>query len=110
MLTGESALTVDKPFLFLRFPGSDTTTATLPHNMAEVEKKPVVADNNSLDEKPNKGSLTPVSLESQGTDGPTFDSEQTGALLRKLDWNIVPFLSLLYLFVSQRAPTEARRN
>ncbi|KAJ3506752.1 hypothetical protein NLJ89_g6693 [Agrocybe chaxingu] len=30
-------------------------------------------------------------------DGPTFDKERTGRLLRKMDWNIVPFLSLLYL-------------
>lgn len=29
--------------------------------------------------------------------GATFDKARTGQLLRKLDWNIVPFLSLLYL-------------
>ncbi|TFK38868.1 high-affinity nicotinic acid transporter [Crucibulum laeve] len=31
------------------------------------------------------------------TAGPTFDSERTGKLLRKMDWNLVPFLALLYL-------------
>jgi len=29
--------------------------------------------------------------------GPLFDEVQTKALLRKLDWNLVPFLALLYL-------------
>lgn len=29
--------------------------------------------------------------------GPTFDKRNTARLLRKLDWNIVPFLALLYL-------------
>lgn len=29
--------------------------------------------------------------------GPTFDDASTARLLRKMDWNIVPFLSLLYL-------------
>ncbi|RXW25479.1 hypothetical protein EST38_g296 [Candolleomyces aberdarensis] len=29
--------------------------------------------------------------------GPTFDEARTGRLLRKMDWNIVPFLALLYL-------------
>ncbi|KAF9553590.1 MFS general substrate transporter [Agrocybe pediades] len=29
--------------------------------------------------------------------GPTFDAARTARLLRKMDWNIVPFLSLLYL-------------
>ncbi|KAF8157195.1 major facilitator superfamily domain-containing protein [Crassisporium funariophilum] len=29
--------------------------------------------------------------------GPTFDNGRTAKLLRKMDWNIVPFLSLLYL-------------
>jgi len=33
----------------------------------------------------------------QHTIGPTFDDEQTGRMLRKLDWHIVPFLSFLYL-------------
>lgn len=31
--------------------------------------------------------------------GPTFDEARTGRLLRKMDWNIVPFLALLYLYV-----------
>ena len=29
--------------------------------------------------------------------GPTFDSARTAKLLRKMDFNIVPFLALLYL-------------
>lgn len=39
---------------------------------------------------------TPNSLEA---DGPTFDAERTRKLLWKLDWHLVPFLSLLYLYV-----------
>lgn len=27
----------------------------------------------------------------------TYDTKQTKALLRKLDWHLIPFLSLLYL-------------
>ncbi|KDR66528.1 hypothetical protein GALMADRAFT_273465 [Galerina marginata CBS 339.88] len=30
-------------------------------------------------------------------EGPTFDKGRTARLLRKMDWNVVPFLSLLYL-------------
>lgn len=30
-------------------------------------------------------------------DGPNFSKERTAQLLRKMDWNIVPFLALLYL-------------
>jgi len=30
-------------------------------------------------------------------DGPHFDAARTKKLLRKLDWHLVPFLSLLYL-------------
>ncbi|TGZ77276.1 MFS general substrate transporter [Ascodesmis nigricans] len=37
---------------------------------------------------------TPSSIESAG---PTFDKERTAKLLRKMDWHLVPFLSLLYL-------------
>jgi len=29
--------------------------------------------------------------------GPTFDEARTAKLLRKMDFNIVPFLALLYL-------------
>ncbi|TFK43569.1 major facilitator superfamily domain-containing protein [Crucibulum laeve] len=29
--------------------------------------------------------------------GPTYDKERTHTLLRKMDWNLVPFLALLYL-------------
>jgi hypothetical protein len=31
-------------------------------------------------------------------DGPHFDAQRTKALLRKLDWHLVPFLALLYLY------------
>lgn len=31
--------------------------------------------------------------------GPKFSKERTAQLLRKMDWNIVPFLALLYLYV-----------
>lgn len=41
------------------------------------------------------GDVTPDSLES--ADRPGFDPKRTKKLLRKLDWNIVPFLALLYL-------------
>ncbi|KAI5781445.1 major facilitator superfamily domain-containing protein [Geopyxis carbonaria] len=40
------------------------------------------------------GDTTPNSLELAG---PKFDKERTAQLLRKMDWNIVPFLALLYL-------------
>lgn len=30
-------------------------------------------------------------------DVPTFDALQTKRLLRKIDWHLIPFLSLLYL-------------
>lgn len=29
-----------------------------------------------------------------------WDKKSTAKLLRKLDWNIIPFMSLVYLFVS----------
>lgn len=32
-------------------------------------------------------------------DAPHFDEARTRKLLRKLDWHIVPFLALLYLYV-----------
>lgn len=38
---------------------------------------------------------TSTSLESNI--GAQFDGERTRRLLRKMDWNIVPFLALLYL-------------
>ena len=31
------------------------------------------------------------------SEGPKFNRERTAQLLRKMDWNIVPFLALLYL-------------
>jgi hypothetical protein len=33
------------------------------------------------------------------SEGPKFNRERTARLLRKMDWNIVPFLALLYLSV-----------
>lgn len=30
-------------------------------------------------------------------DNPTYDTLQTKRLLRKIDWHLIPFLSLLYL-------------
>jgi hypothetical protein len=38
------------------------------------------------------GDSTPVMVETQG-----FDETATKRLLRKLDWNIIPFMSLIYL-------------
>jgi hypothetical protein len=35
----------------------------------------------------------------EGSDTPHFDASRTKQLLRKLDWHLVPFLSLLYLYV-----------
>jgi len=40
------------------------------------------------------GDVTPQSIESEE---PMFDEKKTKRLLRKLDWNLVPFLALLYL-------------
>lgn len=37
---------------------------------------------------------SPGSIEAAG---PKFDKARTAQLLRKLDWNLVPFLALLYL-------------
>ena len=31
-------------------------------------------------------------------EAPRFDAEQTKTLLRRLDWHLVPFLALLYLY------------
>lgn len=33
-----------------------------------------------------------------GTVAPQFDQARTKTLLRKLDWHLVPFLALLYLY------------
>jgi len=32
-----------------------------------------------------------------------FDAKSTKKLLRKLDWHIIPFMSLIYLFVLRHA-------
>lgn len=32
-------------------------------------------------------------------EAPQFDQKRTKKLLRKLDWHLVPFLALLYLYV-----------
>jgi hypothetical protein len=48
------------------------------------------------------GDSTPAaSVESGDSAMGGFDEGRTKALLRKLDWNLVPFLSLLYLYVSR---------
>lgn len=41
------------------------------------------------------GDLTPSSLEL--AEGAHFDAARTKKLLRKLDWHLIPFLTLLYL-------------
>lgn len=41
-----------------------------------------------VDEKPDIAMLEDIS---------TFDALQTKRLLRKIDWHLIPFLSLLYL-------------
>jgi hypothetical protein len=41
-------------------------------------------------------------VETQG-----FDESATKRLLRKLDWHIIPFMSLIYLCVSFKSPTPA---
>lgn len=38
-----------------------------------------------------------AAIPSEGSDAPTFNAKRTKKLLRKLDWHLVPFLSLLYL-------------
>lgn len=43
-------------------------------------------------------STTPSTLEA--SEGPLFDAARTKTLLRKMDWHLVPFLSLLYLWVT----------
>ena len=34
------------------------------------------------------------------TESNAFDSQETKRLLRKLDWHLIPFLSLIYLSVN----------
>jgi hypothetical protein len=40
-------------------------------------------------------------------EAPPFDEKATSRLLRKIDWVLLPFLSLLYLYVSHRLPFHA---
>jgi hypothetical protein len=44
---------------------------------------------------------SPVNMGVSGVDGDAevqgFDAAQTKKLLRKLDWHIIPFMSLIYL-------------
>jgi len=47
-------------------------------------------DSGSILEKPNVNIYN-------ASEGPKFNKERTASLLRKMDWNIVPFLALLYL-------------
>jgi hypothetical protein len=42
----------------------------------------------------NGSSLSVNNIESQG-----FDEKATKTLIRKLDWHLIPFLSLIYLYV-----------
>lgn len=44
----------------------------------------------------------PISIESPAVDTETqgFDAAATKKLLRKLDWHLIPFMSLIYLCVS----------
>jgi hypothetical protein len=41
-------------------------------------------------------------VETQG-----FDAKATKKLLRKLDWHIIPFMSLIYLYTSTHAINQA---
>jgi len=58
-----------------------------------------MSDNLAMDEKKEHlgGSVTPTSVETASA-SMGFDEKQTRALIRKLDWNLVPFLALLYLY------------
>lgn len=59
---------------------------------------------NSLDFETTKGHAEQVEVVSNAGSGydnaPHFDAQRTKKLLRKLDWNLVPFLALLYLYES----------
>jgi hypothetical protein len=57
--------------------------------MGSSEEKRSVASSQSVAEK-----AQPVVDDAASH---TFDENATKKLLRKLDWNVVPFLSLLYL-------------
>ena len=57
--------------------------------MGASEEKRSIASTQSVSEKPQ-----PDVLE---VGGPTYDQNATKRLLRKMDWNLVPFLALLYL-------------
>jgi hypothetical protein len=52
-------------------------------------------------EKVRFGPVTDSTVSSpsiESAEGQRFDRERTKKLLRKMDWNIVPFLALLYLY------------
>jgi len=51
----------------------------------------------TMNEKSATGYDTPVSEEGEGV---AFTPAQTRSLLWKLDWHLVPFLSVLYLYVN----------
>jgi hypothetical protein len=67
----------------------------------QVSEKTAAIDNESTNEKGQVSLKHGASSSSSDIElaGPTFDGARTGRLLRKMDWNIVPFLSLLYLYV-----------
>jgi len=58
------------------------------------------SDLSTMDEQ-HKRNLEHVELGSSSppeyNEAPEFDERRTKTLLRKLDWHLVPFLSLLYL-------------
>ena len=68
-------------------------------NPAKMEK--INNSDTSMDLDNTKGHNAEVETSSHTQtsldDVPHFDATRTKALLRKLDWHLVPFLSLLYL-------------
>lgn len=56
-----------------------------------MEEKKVNAESVVLEATPD---ISTGDVESQG-----FDASATKKLLRKLDWHIIPFMSLIYLWV-----------
>jgi hypothetical protein len=80
-----------------RFTSFLPSYSPLSHKMDSVKEKAYVADTPSdavFEKGDNRTSSSSSDVELAG---PTFDAARTAQLLRKMDWNIVPFLALLYL-------------
>lgn len=65
--------------------------------METIEKHNLGSESSDTDSKNVDVKQMEVALSPEAA---PFDAARTKKLIRRLDWHIVPFLSLLYLFVS----------